>query len=260
MNKLRFVVLALVACFAAGSVATAVARPHHHHHHHHKPKKVKVHTKVKLTYTPGHSPTTFDPYHPYSPYDPSSQNATFQGTVTAKKGCARRRSVTVSNLGHTSSGRDGTFGYTVNGPAAANGQYNIHVKGKTFMRGHGKHKRKIRCKPVSKTLTIVSQKRANKVSHVASKVRIHYKAPGNEYEPDTGFTGKVKAKKGCASKRTVKLSHYGKTKTSKKGAFAFGVSQSGADPGTYKVTVKKRSIDGGDTVCDAVKAKITVNG
>ena len=91
-----------------------------------------------------------------------------------------------------------------------------------------------------------------------SKVKIAYQAPGNEYTPDTGFTGKVKAKQGCASKRTVKLSHYGKTKTSKSGTYAFGVSSSGADPGTYKVKVASKTIDGGDIVCDAVKAKITV--
>jgi hypothetical protein len=262
MSKLRFVVLALVACFAAGSVAAAAAKPHHHHHHH-KPKKIRVNTKVNFTYVAGHAPGTYDPYQPYNPYDPNGQNATFQGQLKAKKGCARRRSITTSSLGHTSSGRDGTFAYTVNGPNAADGSYRVHVKGKTFMRGHGKHKRKIRCKPATDTLTLQSTKapaESHKTAHVSSKVKIAYQAPGNEYSPDTGFTGKVKAKKGCASKRTVKLSHYGKTKTSKKGAFAFGVSQSGADPGTYKVTVKKRSIDGGDTVCDPVKATITVNG
>ncbi len=155
MSKLRFLVLALVACVAVGSVAVAAAKPHHHHHHH-KPKKIKVHTRVNLTYTAGHAPTPFDPYHPYDPYDPTSANAQFSGKVKARKGCARRRSITVSNLGHTSSDRDGLFGYTVDGPAAATGNYRIHVKGKTMRRGHGKHKRKIRCKPTSKTLQIVS--------------------------------------------------------------------------------------------------------
>ncbi len=124
--------------------------------HHHKPKKIKVHTRVKFTYTAGQSPTPFDPYHPYSPYSPYGENASFTGKVKAKKGCNRRRSVTVSSLGHTSSEKDGTFGYAVGGPAAANGDYRVHVKGKTRRKGHGKHKRKIRCKPVSKTLTIVS--------------------------------------------------------------------------------------------------------
>ncbi len=99
-----------------------------------------------------------------------------------------------------------------------------------------------------------------KVTHVSSKVKIAYQPPGNEYSPDTGFTGKVKAKKGCAKKRTVKLSHYGKTKTSKKGAYAFGVSGTGADPGTYKVKVLSKTIAGGDIVCDPVKATITVKG
>jgi hypothetical protein len=98
-----------------------------------------------------------------------------------------------------------------------------------------------------------------KTAHVSTKVKIAYQPPGNEYSPDSGFTGKVKARKGCASKRTVKLSHYGKTKTSKKGAFAFGVGQSGADPGTYKVKVLSKTISGGDIACDSVKASITVN-
>ena len=95
-----------------------------------------------------------------------------------------------------------------------------------------------------------------KASHVTTKVKIRYKAPVNEYSPDTGFTGTVTAKKGCDAKRTVKLSHYGKTKTSKKGAFAFGVSTSGANPGKYKVKVLSDKRD--DVICDAVEATLTV--
>ena len=45
----------------------------------------------------------------------------------------------------------------------------------------------------------------DKATHVAGKVKIAYQAPGNEYSPSAGFTGKVKAKQGCAAKRTVKL-------------------------------------------------------
>ncbi len=152
MSKLRLLVVAMVACLAVGSVAVAAAKPHHNH----KPKKIKVKTKVNLNYTPGSAPTTFDPYNPYSPYDPDGQNASFNGKVKAKKGCARRRSVTVSRLGQTSSDRDGQFGYAVNGAAAEPGNYRIRVKGKKFTRGSGKHKRIIKCKPASKTLTIVS--------------------------------------------------------------------------------------------------------
>lgn len=160
MSKLRLLVVAgfaCLACVAVGSVAVvsvAGAKPHHHHHH--KPKKVKVKTKVNFSYAAGQPGGTYDPYHPYDPYDPNGQNASFQGKVKAKKGCARRRSITVSKLGHTSSAKDGQFGFEVSGPSAAAGNYRIHVKGKTMERGHGKHKRKIRCKPVSKTLTIVS--------------------------------------------------------------------------------------------------------
>lgn len=150
MRKLRVLGVALVACLAVGSVAVAVAKPHHH-----KPKKIKVTTKVNLTYTKGTAPTTFDPYSPYSPYDPNGQNASFSGKVKAKKGCARRRSVTVSRLGKTSSDSGGQFSFAVNGAAAEPGNYRVRVKGKKFKRGHGKHKRIIKCKPESKTLTIV---------------------------------------------------------------------------------------------------------
>lgn len=100
---------------------------------------------------------------------------------------------------------------------------------------------------------------SQKATHVGTKVKIAYQAPGNEYTPDTGFTGKVKAKQGCAAKRTVKLSKYGKTKTSKRGAYAFGVSSTGAEAGTYKVKVLEKAIDGGDIVCDPVKASLTIN-
>ena len=100
----------------------------------------------------------------------------------------------------------------------------------------------------------------HKATHVASKVKIAYSAPAGEYSPDTGFTGTVKAKKGCASKRTVKLTKYGKTKTSKEGTFAFGVSGDGAPAGDYTVKVlsKELSKGGEDFICDSVKATLTV--
>src|SRR4051812_34797100 len=98
MRKVFVLVGAALTCLAIGFIAVAAAKPHHHHHH--KPHKVKVKTKVNFTYTAGHAPGTYDPYHPYDPYDPTGQNASFQGKVKAKKGCARRRSITVSRLGH----------------------------------------------------------------------------------------------------------------------------------------------------------------
>ena len=150
MSKLRLLVVAMVACLTVGSVAVAAAKPKD------KPKKIKVNTKVNLNYTNGSAPTTFDPYNPYTPYDPNGQNASFNGKVKAKKGCARRRSVTVSRLGQTSSDRDGQFSFAVNGAAAEPGNYRIRVKGKKFVRGKGKRERIIKCKPESKTLTIVS--------------------------------------------------------------------------------------------------------
>ena len=151
MKGLRLLGVAMAACLAVGAVAVAVAKPHHHHHK----KKVKVKTRVNLTYH-GAWGRDVDPYNPYGEYDPYGQNASFTGKVKAKKGCARRRSITVSGLGHTSSAKDGQFGFDVAGAAAAPGNYRIHVKGKKFKRGHRKHKRNIKCKPESKTLTIVS--------------------------------------------------------------------------------------------------------
>jgi hypothetical protein len=99
--------------------------------------------------------------------------------------------------------------------------------------------------------------RSPKADSVPTKVKIAYKSPDNEYSPDTGFTGKVKAKQGCDAKRTVKLSHYGKTKSSKTGRFAFGVSGTGAAAGDYKVTVKAAKLSGGIT-CEPATATITV--
>jgi hypothetical protein len=242
---------------AVGSVAVAAGKSHHHHH---KPTKVKVSTRVNLTYHVGQGAGVYDPYHPYDPYDPYGQNASFTGKVKAQKGCARRRSVTVSRLGHTSSDKDGQFAFDVAGASSPSGNYRIHVQGKSFKRGHGKHKRIIKCKPASKTLTIVSAKssQSQKDDSVPTKVKIAYKAPGNEYSPDTGFTGTVKAKQGCDSKRTVKLSHYGKTKSSKTGIFAFGVSSTGAAPGDYKVKVTGAKLSGG-IKCEPVTATVTVD-
>jgi ABC-type oligopeptide transport system substrate-binding subunit len=154
MSKLRFVVLALVACVAVGSVAIAVAKPHHHHHHHHKVKKVK--TRVGIAYANGQAPTTYNPYQPYDPYNPNGTNATFSGKVKANKGCDRRRKVTVTRVGETSSSKDGQFSFTYQGANAPAGNYRVKVTGKSFTRGHGKHKRKFKCKPTTKTLTIVS--------------------------------------------------------------------------------------------------------
>lgn len=108
-------------------------------------------------------------------------------------------------------------------------------------------------------LVPASSAQAKQATHVATTVKIAYQAPGGEYTPDTGFTGKVKAKKGCKAKRTVKLTKYGKTKTSKRGTYAFGVSGSGADPGKYKVKVLEKTIKGGKVVCDPISATITIN-
>ena len=92
MSRLRVVVLALVACFAVGSVAVAVAKPGDDK----KPKIKKIKTKVNANYQAGQAPSTYNPYQPYNPYDPDGTNATFTGKVKAKKDCDRRRKVTIS--------------------------------------------------------------------------------------------------------------------------------------------------------------------
>lgn len=151
MRKLRVLSMALVACLAVGSVGVAVAQSEKG-----KPKKVKVKTKVNVGYTPGKPPTTYDPYQPYNPYDPDGTNAVISGKVKAKKGCARRRSVTVSRLGQTSSTRDGQFSFTIQGNSATPGNYRVRVKGKKFTKGGGQRKKKIKCKPTTKTLVLAN--------------------------------------------------------------------------------------------------------
>lgn len=151
MSKLRVLVMALVACVAVGSVTVAAAKPGHH-----KVKVKKIKTKVNVGYQPGQAPTTFDPYNPYNPYDPDGTNATFSGKVKAKKDCDRRRKVTISRLGQTSTSKDGQFSFTFPGNSATPGNYRVRVKGKRYSRGGGRHKKKFKCKPTEKTITIIA--------------------------------------------------------------------------------------------------------
>jgi hypothetical protein len=146
-------VVALVACFAVGSVAVAVAQPDASHK---KTKIKKIKTKVKVSYQAGQAPSTYNPYQPYDPYDPDGTNATFSGKVKAKKDCDRRRKVTISRLGQTSTSRDGQFSFTFPGNSATPGNYKVRVAGKRYSKGQGRHKKKFKCKPTEKTITIVA--------------------------------------------------------------------------------------------------------
>ena len=152
MSKLRVLVMALVACVAVGSVTVAVAKPGDDK----KPKIKKIKTKVKITYQAGQGPGTYNPYQPYDPYDPNGTNATFTGKVKAKKDCDRRRKVTVSGLGRTSTSKDGQFSFTFPGSSATPGNYKVRVKGKRYSRGNGDRKKKFKCKPTEKTIPIIA--------------------------------------------------------------------------------------------------------
>jgi hypothetical protein len=152
MTKLRVLVMALVACFAVGSVAVAVAKPDDNK----KPKIKKIKTKVKVNYQAGQAPSTYNPYAPYDPYDPDGTNASFTGKVKAKKDCDRRRKVSISGLGQTSTSKDGQYSFTLPTNAASPGNYKVRVKGKRYSRGSGDRKKKFKCKPTEKTLTIVA--------------------------------------------------------------------------------------------------------
>jgi hypothetical protein len=154
MSKLRFLVLALVACVAVGSVAIASAKPHHHHHHHHHHKTKTIKTRVNINYAKGQAATPFDPYNPYSPYNPDGTNATFTGKVKGNEGCDRRRKVTVKQLGQTSSSKDGQYSFTYKGANAPAGTYRVKVASKSFERGHGKHKRKFKCLSATTSLNL----------------------------------------------------------------------------------------------------------
>ncbi len=71
--------------------------------------------------------------------------------MKAKKDCDRRRKVTISGLGKTSTSKDGQFSFTFPGNSAAPGNYKVRVKGKRYSRGGGENKKKFKCKPTEKT-------------------------------------------------------------------------------------------------------------
>jgi hypothetical protein len=90
---------------------------------------------------------------------------------------------------------------------------------------------------------------------VGSTISVKYKgAPSSDPYGTSSFKGTVGPRK-CAKGRTVSVSHYGKTKTNKKGKFTLSVGSSAA-PGTYKVKVAEKEIKG--VTCTKVKATLTI--
>jgi hypothetical protein len=135
-KKAFVIVMALIACLVVGGLATeAVAK---------KKKKIKVASAVSLTVT-----TTSTS----GPYAPSTAPGTFQGNVTAGKGCAKGRSVTILKngnvLGAVITNNSGNYLATLQG--AGSGNYQAQVAKK-------KHKKKgklIVCKgTISSVVTI----------------------------------------------------------------------------------------------------------
>jgi hypothetical protein len=90
---------------------------------------------------------------------------------------------------------------------------------------------------------------------VGSTVKVKYKgAPSSDPYGTSYFKGKVGPAE-CAKGRKVSISHYGKTKTDKKGKFKLSVGSS-APAGTYKVKVAEKEIKGIN--CTKVKATVTL--
>jgi hypothetical protein len=117
MKKRFAIVMALVACLGVGSVSLAVGKP--------GVKKVK--TKVTLNYTKSGNP----------PYNQSE----FSGKVKAKKGCKKKRKVSISGIGNTKSANDGSYSISLN-DAAPSGTYQAVAKKKKIK----KNGKKIVCK------------------------------------------------------------------------------------------------------------------
>ena len=97
---------------------------------------------------------------------------------------------------------------------------------------------------------------------VSSKISLTYTDPTTDPygQSAPGFSGKVRAKKGCSIDRKVKIKGIGKTKTTKKGTYS--VPKDSTKPGTYQAKLNKRTIkDGKQTiVCKAAESKsITVS-
>ena len=139
-------VIALIACVAAGSVAVAVAKPH---------KVIKVKTKVSVDYAPGVPAGTFDPYNPYNPYNPTGDKASFSGTVQGRNGCRKARTVKLTGQGKVLSSNNGDYSFIMPAASAPPGEYQVTVKKKRVKRG----KQRITCKAATRAITLVSATR-----------------------------------------------------------------------------------------------------
>lgn len=120
----------------------------------------------------------------------------------------------------------------------------------------------IACLVLGSISMAAAEKRGGKIS-VSSKVSLSYADPGSDPYGQSGFSGKVRAKKGCSVKRDVTVKGVGKTKTSKKGDFS--LTSNSSVSGTYVAKVKKVTLDKGKArgkatiVCKAAESKsITV--
>ena len=115
-KKVLVIVMALIACLAIGFATEAAAK---------KKKKIKVASSVSLQVT-----TTSTS----GPYAPNTVPGTFSGAVTAKKGCAKGRSVTVlkngNSLGTIITNNNGNYLATLG--QAGSGSYQASVAKKKF--------------------------------------------------------------------------------------------------------------------------------
>jgi hypothetical protein len=129
MRKLSVLVFALVACIAVGAVTMATA-------------KTKVKTKVSVNFSGTTSGGGI--------YTPVTFKGDFSGKVKGKKGCKKRRKVTISpGIGSMKSNSNGQYDIPLTAKPAA-GNYTVKVK-KKKIRTHGK---KIICKKAKATVKV----------------------------------------------------------------------------------------------------------
>jgi hypothetical protein len=138
MRKLPVIVSTLAICVAVGVVTMASAA-----------KTPKVTSRVSLDFSgkfSGGAPTG----NPYTPYTPITFRGEFSGKVKGKKGCKKRRKVTISRgIGSTKSNRNGAFMIRLDA-VPPSGKYTAKVKRKKITKG-GK---KITCRKAKDTIDI----------------------------------------------------------------------------------------------------------
>lgn len=110
------------------------------------------------------------------------------------------------------------------------------------------------------SISMAAAKGGGKIE-VSSKISLTYVDPTTDPygQSAPGFSGKVRAKKGCAEKRRVKIKGVGKTKTSKKGTYS--IPKNSVPAGTYKAKLSEKTIEKGKgedqqtIVCKASESK-----